>query len=158
MCISHITHCAKFLKLPWLFSAYELGINGTTHTFVCLFYDVLKYIQFYLTHLFSLESGLMFVDYKFSVMSQCAFAGNSKTDYLQLAYGAGHHLLLQTDWEGGFYPLSLQFSESYPTKPPKCNFPPGFFHPNVYKSGTVCLSIINEGDVCGLILDVLIIS
>ncbi|KAI5073587.1 hypothetical protein GOP47_0011600 [Adiantum capillus-veneris] len=51
-----------------------------------------------------------------------------------------------TDWEGGSFPLSLQFSESYPTKPPVCAFPAGFFHPNVYQSGKVCLSIINEGD------------
>ncbi|KAL5209801.1 hypothetical protein ABZP36_005424 [Zizania latifolia] len=32
-------------------------------------------------------------------------------------------------------------------KPPKCKFPQGFFHPNVYPSGTVCLSILNED--CG---------
>ena len=49
----------------------------------------------------------------------------------------------------------------YPTKPPKCmrsiyklsweglthtqaNFVPPLFHPNVYPSGTVCLSILNE--------------
>eukprot|EP00244_Chara_vulgaris_P006374 TRINITY_DN24205_c0_g1_i1.p1 TRINITY_DN24205_c0_g1~~TRINITY_DN24205_c0_g1_i1.p1 ORF type:complete len:159 (-),score=19.32 TRINITY_DN24205_c0_g1_i1:190-666(-) len=49
-----------------------------------------------------------------------------------------------TDWEGGFYPLMLHFSEDYPSKPPKCKFPAGFFHPNVYPSGTVCLSILNE--------------
>ncbi|TVU31898.1 hypothetical protein EJB05_23603, partial [Eragrostis curvula] len=49
-----------------------------------------------------------------------------------------------TDWEGGYYPLTLNFSEDYPSKPPKCKFPPGFFHPNVYPSGTVCLSILNE--------------
>jgi ubiquitin-protein ligase len=24
-----------------------------------------------------------------------------------------------TDWEGGFYPLSMEFSEDYPAKPPK---------------------------------------
>lgn len=24
-----------------------------------------------------------------------------------------------TDWEGGFYPLTMEFSEDYPTKPPK---------------------------------------
>ncbi|KAJ4802875.1 Ubiquitin-conjugating enzyme [Rhynchospora pubera] len=50
----------------------------------------------------------------------------------------------RTEWEGGFYPLTLHFSEDYPSKPPKCKFPPGFFHPNVYPSGTVCLSILNE--------------
>lgn len=48
----------------------------------------------------------------------------------------------------------------YPTKPPKCQFfdgrvlleadiclgkfVPPLFHPNVYPSGTVCLSILNE--------------
>ncbi|KAI7730930.1 hypothetical protein M8C21_032487 [Ambrosia artemisiifolia] len=52
--------------------------------------------------------------------------------------------LLQTDWEGGYYPLTLNFTEDYPSKPPKCKFPQGFFHPNVYPSGTVCLSILNE--------------
>ncbi|XP_065023359.1 SUMO-conjugating enzyme SCE1-like isoform X2 [Musa acuminata AAA Group] len=41
-----------------------------------------------------------------------------------------------TDWEGGHYPLTLHFSEDYPSKPPKCRFPQGFFHPNVYPSGT----------------------
>ncbi|KAJ0026390.1 hypothetical protein Pint_08737 [Pistacia integerrima] len=51
---------------------------------------------------------------------------------------------LMTDWEGGFFPLTLHFSEDYPSKPPKCKFPQGFFHPNVYPSGTVCLSILNE--------------
>lgn len=54
---------------------------------------------------------------------------------------------LQTDWEGGYYPLTMHFSEDYPSKPPKCKFPQGFFHPNVYPSGTVCLSILNEDSV-----------
>jgi ubiquitin-conjugating enzyme E2 I len=54
---------------------------------------------------------------------------------------------VQTDWEGGYYPLTLHFSEDYPSKPPKCKFPQGFFHPNVYPSGTVCLSILNEDSV-----------
>ncbi|KAB2070519.1 hypothetical protein ERO13_A08G150600v2 [Gossypium hirsutum] len=49
-----------------------------------------------------------------------------------------------TDWEGGYFPLTLNFSEEYPSKPPKCKFPNGFFHPNVYPSGIVCLSILSE--------------
>ena len=28
--------------------------------------------------------------------------------------------------------------------PAQCKFPAGFFHPNIYPSGTVCLSILNE--------------
>jgi ubiquitin-conjugating enzyme E2 I len=47
-------------------------------------------------------------------------------------------------WEGGLYYLTMQFSEDYPSKPPKCQFKPVLFHPNVYPSGTVCLSILNE--------------
>ena len=39
-----------------------------------------------------------------------------------------------------------EFSEDYPSKPPKCKFPTGFFHPNIYPSGTVCLSILNEDE------------
>ncbi|KAL4332468.1 hypothetical protein GQ457_07G025300 [Hibiscus cannabinus] len=49
-----------------------------------------------------------------------------------------------TDWEGGYFPLTLNFSEDYPSKPPQCKFPRGFLHPNVYSSGAVCLSILNE--------------
>lgn len=49
-----------------------------------------------------------------------------------------------TMWEGATYPLVISFSTEYPTKPPKCRFDAGFWHPNVYPSGTVCLSILNE--------------
>ena len=38
----------------------------------------------------------------------------------------------------------LEFSDEYPSKPPKCKFVPPLFHPNVYPSGTICLSILNE--------------
>uniref|UniRef100_A0A7S1FY89 SUMO-conjugating enzyme UBC9 n=1 Tax=Corethron hystrix TaxID=216773 RepID=A0A7S1FY89_9STRA len=49
-----------------------------------------------------------------------------------------------SDWEGGLYKVSMEFSEEYPSKPPKCKFTPPLFHPNVYPSGTICLSILNE--------------
>eukprot|EP01102_Stenamoeba_stenopodia_P004659 TRINITY_DN14978_c0_g1_i1.p1 TRINITY_DN14978_c0_g1~~TRINITY_DN14978_c0_g1_i1.p1 ORF type:complete len:161 (-),score=8.76 TRINITY_DN14978_c0_g1_i1:79-561(-) len=51
-----------------------------------------------------------------------------------------------TSWEGGIYPLTCEFTEDYPSRPPKCRFPAGFFHPNVYPSGTVCLSILAEDE------------
>ena len=51
-----------------------------------------------------------------------------------------------TIWEGGVYPLTMEFTEEYPSKPPKCKFDPPLFHPNVYPSGTVCLSILNEDE------------
>ena len=44
------------------------------------------------------------------------------------------------------YPLTMEFTEEYPSKPPKCKFAPPLFHPNVYPSGTVCLSILNEDE------------
>ncbi|GMI17401.1 hypothetical protein TrLO_g9386 [Triparma laevis f. longispina] len=50
----------------------------------------------------------------------------------------------KTDWEGGLYKVQMEFSEEYPSKPPKCKFIPPLFHPNVYPSGTICLSILNE--------------
>ncbi|KAF5331176.1 hypothetical protein D9619_005359 [Psilocybe cf. subviscida] len=50
----------------------------------------------------------------------------------------------KTAWEGGLYKLTMTFPEDYPSKPPKCKFTPALFHPNVYPSGTVCLSILDE--------------
>jgi ubiquitin-conjugating enzyme E2 I len=72
----------------------------------------------------------------------------------------------KTIWEGGLFKLEVTFPDGmsprplilsafsphlaneseleYPTKPPKCKFVPPLFHPNVYPSGTVCLSILNE--------------
>jgi ubiquitin-conjugating enzyme E2 I len=80
----------------------------------------------------------------------------------------------KTIWEGGLFKLEVTFPDEYPTKPPKCafvaftlpsniphhplthsygcmltvlgagKFVPPLFHPNVYPSGTVCLSILNE--------------
>uniref|UniRef100_A0A1I8FT69 SUMO-conjugating enzyme UBC9 n=1 Tax=Macrostomum lignano TaxID=282301 RepID=A0A1I8FT69_9PLAT len=49
-----------------------------------------------------------------------------------------------TIWEGGLYTLRMYFKEDYPSSPPKCKFEPPLFHPNVYPSGTVCLSLLDE--------------
>jgi len=49
-----------------------------------------------------------------------------------------------TDWEGGLYRVMMEFGDEYPSKPPKCKFDPKIFHPNVYPSGTICLSILDE--------------
>jgi ubiquitin-conjugating enzyme E2 I len=48
-----------------------------------------------------------------------------------------------TLWAGGIFKLVLEFSDDYPSRPPKCRFTPPLFHPNVYPSGTVCLSILD---------------
>merc|ERR1712156_1070792 len=49
-----------------------------------------------------------------------------------------------TPWEGGLYKGQIIFKDDFPTIPPKCKFDPPSFHPNVYPSGTVCLSILDE--------------
>ncbi|XP_011674341.1 SUMO-conjugating enzyme UBC9 [Strongylocentrotus purpuratus] len=49
-----------------------------------------------------------------------------------------------TPWEEGLYRLRMIFKDDYPTSPPKCKFDPPLFHPNVYPSGTVCLSLLDE--------------
>lgn len=51
-----------------------------------------------------------------------------------------------TDWAGGVFKVMFDFPDEYPSKPPKCKFVPPLFHPNIYPSGTVCLSILNEDE------------
>ncbi|ELU44981.1 ubiquitin-conjugating enzyme 9 [Rhizoctonia solani AG-1 IA] len=46
-----------------------------------------------------------------------------------------------TNWEGGLFKLTMIFPEGGWLK---CKFTPPLFHPNVYPSGTVCLSILDE--------------
>jgi len=53
-----------------------------------------------------------------------------------------------TIWEAGRYPVHMTFSEEYPSKPPECKFGLAsnnkpLFHPNVYPSGRICLSLLD---------------
>ena len=48
-----------------------------------------------------------------------------------------------TDWANGVYKVIMEFPEEYPSKPPKCKFDPPLFHPNIFLSGHICLSILN---------------
>eukprot|EP00729_Bicosta_minor_P016261 gene16261-17362_t len=47
-----------------------------------------------------------------------------------------------TPWEGGYYHLTVMFTDEYPLVPPKAKFLPGMFHPNVYPNGDVCLTLL----------------
>ncbi|XP_061504706.1 SUMO-conjugating enzyme UBC9-B isoform X1 [Anopheles gambiae] len=49
-----------------------------------------------------------------------------------------------TLWEGGLYKLRMLFQDDYPATPPNCQFVPPLFHPNVYRSGTIALSLLDE--------------
>jgi ubiquitin-conjugating enzyme E2 I len=54
-----------------------------------------------------------------------------------------------TLWEGGFYPLRLEFPAGYPAQPPVAKFMPPVPHMNVFPSGTVCISFLHEKDEVG---------
>ena len=56
-------------------------------------------------------------------------------------------------WFGGLFKLTMEFSEDYPSKPPKCKFVPPLFHPNVHPaSGIVSLRQVPSScdDICKL--------
>ena len=93
------------------------------------------------------------------------FRSNDNGSTNLLSWDAGVPGKKGTDWEGGLFKVRMEFSvarrrpvvapapsrrarwsaqEDYPSKPPKCKFVPPLFHPNVYPSGTICLSILNE--------------
>jgi len=44
---------------------------------------------------------------------------------------------------GGFFRARLSFPEQYPLMPPKMKFETPIFHPNIYPSGEVCISILH---------------
>ncbi|KAI1414352.1 ubiquitin-conjugating enzyme/RWD-like protein [Hypoxylon sp. FL1857] len=48
-----------------------------------------------------------------------------------------------TPFEGGVFPAELKFPKDYPLAPPKMTFLGEIFHPNVYPSGLVCISILH---------------
>lgn len=51
-----------------------------------------------------------------------------------------------TPYENGFYFFKIQYTEEYPSKPPKCIFHTIDrkirFNPNLYENGKICLSIL----------------
>lgn len=47
-------------------------------------------------------------------------------------------------WEGATLRVYMFFPPKYPAEPPKVQFDPPLFHPNIYPSGSVCLSILNQ--------------
>jgi len=52
-----------------------------------------------------------------------------------------------TLYEGGFFNCILKFPKDYPNSPPEARFTSDMWHPNVYKDGRVCISILhNPGD------------
>ena len=49
-----------------------------------------------------------------------------------------------TLYEGGFFKAILTFPEDFPQSPPEMKFVTEMFHPNIYKDGRVCISILHN--------------
>jgi ubiquitin-conjugating enzyme E2 G1 len=52
----------------------------------------------------------------------------------------------ETIFEGGIFKCQLEFTKDYPNKPPQFKFIDKLPHPNIYKDGRVCMSILHEGE------------
>ncbi|KAI9887379.1 MAG: Ubiquitin-conjugating enzyme E2 7 [Watsoniomyces obsoletus] len=48
-----------------------------------------------------------------------------------------------TPFEGGVFPATLSFPRDYPLAPPTMKFECDMWHPNVYQTGVVCISILH---------------
>ncbi|KAL3105940.1 hypothetical protein niasHT_024997 [Heterodera trifolii] len=49
----------------------------------------------------------------------------------------------ESPYEGGTFLAQLDFPTSYPQQPPKMRFLTNILHPNVYRDGYVCISILH---------------
>ncbi|KAG7884499.1 hypothetical protein KL938_001626 [Ogataea parapolymorpha] len=47
-------------------------------------------------------------------------------------------------YNGAYLKCQMRFPSNYPFSPPAFRFTPPIFHPNVYKDGRVCISILHE--------------
>lgn len=52
---------------------------------------------------------------------------------------------IDTPYEGGMFKATLNFTKAYPNKAPEFKFVSKITHPNIYKDGRVCISILHEG-------------
>jgi ubiquitin-conjugating enzyme E2 G1 len=48
-----------------------------------------------------------------------------------------------TIYDGFYFQATLTFPQDYPMQPPKMNFQTRMHHPNIFKNGDVCISILN---------------
>ena len=46
-------------------------------------------------------------------------------------------------YEGGIYNAEITFPQQFPLQPPKFKFKDNIYHPNIYKNGEVCISILH---------------
>lgn len=48
-------------------------------------------------------------------------------------------------YHGGYFKAQMKFPQDYPFSPPTFKFTPAIYHPNVYRDGRLCISILHQG-------------
>lgn len=48
-------------------------------------------------------------------------------------------------YHGGYFKAQMRFPLDFPYSPPTFRFTPPIYHPNVYKDGKLCISILHQG-------------
>lgn len=48
-------------------------------------------------------------------------------------------------YHGGYFKGQMRFPSDFPFSPPTYRFTPAIYHPNVYKDGRLCISILHQG-------------
>lgn len=48
-------------------------------------------------------------------------------------------------YHGGFFKGQMRFPADFPFSPPTFRFTPAIYHPNVYRDGRLCISILHQG-------------
>lgn len=48
-------------------------------------------------------------------------------------------------YHGGYFKAQMRFPEDFPFSPPQFRFTPAIYHPNVYRDGRLCISILHQG-------------
>lgn len=48
-------------------------------------------------------------------------------------------------YHGGYFKAQMRFPPDFPFSPPTFRFTPAIYHPNVYKDGRLCISILHQG-------------